>query len=112
MKCNNCGNTKATRWHSKWQNGQMSETCDKCSDLGYITRPDVYFREPYLDPNLAKPYSRIEKDGVWVTSKSHKARLMKEQGLRELGASVHGGRIFDKTSARNNMKERGYDVPY
>ena len=89
----------------------MRETCDLCADLDHLTRPDVYFRKPYLDPNLAKPYSRIEKDGVWITSKSHKARLMKEQGLRELGAPVHGGRIFDKHSAQQ-MKRMGYEIPY
>lgn len=111
MKCNNCGNTKASRWHCKWIDGNMSESCNLCVDLNHLARPDVYFRKPYLDPNLAKPYSRLEKDGVWVTSKSHKARLMKEQGLRELGDTARGGRIFDKHSARQ-MKNAGYTEPY
>lgn len=74
--------------------------CDRCGVLPQLGIPDVYFREPYMDPNLPHPHRPWEKDGVFVTSKEHKARLMREQNLVESGDKVHGMRIFDKVSAR------------
>jgi len=72
------------------------ESCDRCGNLGNVNVPDVYFRAPYLDPNLPHPNRPWEKDGVWVESKQHKARLMAEQGLVERGDRRHGHRPLDK----------------
>ena len=70
--------------------------------------PSLYFRQPYLDPNLAHPDRPWEKDGVLVTSKRHKAALMREQGLVEAGDRKHGARNFDKSMARS-AKDQGHN---
>ena len=86
----------------------MQESCDRCGDLRHLVIPDVSFTGPYLDPNLAHPDRPWEKDGVWVESKRHKARLMTEQNLREVGDKKHGARNFDPALARR-WKEQGFN---
>lgn len=93
MICTNCGNKKAIRQRF-WQGG---ECCDRCGGLGNLRVPDVYFPGPYVDPNLGHPDRPHERDGVLVTSKQHKARLMKEQGLTEKGDRRGGAINFDKS---------------
>lgn len=97
MTCGACGNDRAHRWR-RYEDG--SESCDRCGQLGSAAVPDVFFQGPYLDPNLAHPKRPWEKDGVWVESRQHKARLMAEQGLREAGDRRGGERIFDPSLAR------------
>ena len=97
MTCNNCGNDRARRWR-RYEDGM--ECCEGCGGLGALSIPDVYFVKPYLDPNLPHPNRPWEKDGVWVESKQHKAALLKEQGLREVGDKVNGARNLDAGSVR------------
>ena len=86
MICNACGNQHAHRIRM----GAAYQCCDRCGGLGNVRHSDVYFRAPYLDPNLAHPKRPWEKDGVWVESREHKARLLSEQNLREAGDRQHG----------------------
>ena len=102
MVCKNCNNDRAFRWR-KFEDG--SESCDKCGSIPSTQFSDVYFREPYLDPNLAHPSRPWEKDGVWVGSREHKARLMREQDLREAGDRRGGSRIFDPGLARRVQEQ-------
>lgn len=102
MTCKGCGNEEAYRWRKR---DDGAESCDKCSSISSPWLPDVYFKEPYLDPNLAHPDRPKEKDGVWVESRRHKAQLMKEQGLVEGGDKKHGARNFDASLSRKIMEQ-------
>ena len=105
MKCDGCGNENAYRLKMR----SDSCMCDKCGGLTSSFVPDIYFKEPYLDPNLAHPNRPWEKNGVWVRSRAHKAALMKEQGLREAGDRKHGARIEDK-SLQRRMRDNGWNI--
>ena len=100
MKCDNCGNETAQRLRYSAAAGM------KCDDCGRLTSgvgcPDVYFRQPYLDPNLAHPDRphEVAQGGVWVTSRRHKAALLAEQNLVERGDKRRGARNEDKILER------------
>lgn len=106
MLCNNCGNDCAYRL--RIHGG--SESCDRCGALSTLSVPDVYFPGPYLDPNLAHPSRPHEKDGVWVTSRSHKAQLMREQNIHEVGDKHHGSRNFERSAFRNDDRRHTYGI--
>ena len=89
MTCKGCGNQSAYRVRYS----TSGECCNSCGGLGNMNIADCYFRKPYFDENLGNPKRDArEKNGVWVESKSHKAALMAEQGLREAGDRVRGAR--------------------
>ena len=88
MTCGNCGNKNA---YAVRINGG-GQSCDECGTFRNRGVPDVYFRQPYLDPNLPHPNRPHEKDGVWVRSKQHKRELLNEQKLVERGDRRHGAR--------------------
>lgn len=104
MECRGCGNSEAWRTRTR---GDGFEVCDACGGLGAMSLPDVYFRGPYIDPNLAHPDRPGEKDGVLVTSREHKLALMKEQNLYERGDRIHGCSGTDKALVRR-AKEQGH----
>jgi len=91
MKCEGCGNEHANRVRTYFdENKQMREVCDKCGLVSNTATPDVYFRSEYFDGNLGDekhPYGR------WITSKTHKADIMREQGVREAGDRIRGARM-------------------
>ena len=103
MKCDGCGNGAARRIRYN----RHGETCDGCGGLSTaVGCPDVYFRQPYLDPNLAHPDRPHEANGVWVTSRRHKAALMAEQNLVERGDKRGGARNEDKFLQRKAREQR------
>jgi len=89
MICIGCGNRRA---YTLKINSTGSH-CDRCGTFRARGSPDVYFRQPYLDPNLPHPNRPHEKDGVWVRSKQHKQALLNEQKLVERGDKRHGARL-------------------
>jgi len=117
MKCNGCGNKHAvfikTRFDNAYgddKNKQIYEVCDKCGQVVSKGSPDVYFREPVFECNLgdeAHPY------GQWVTSKAHKAAIMRAQGMREKGDRIHGARtafdpnIFKRSQEKSKLNLNG-----
>jgi len=103
MTCNGCGNPNARRMRIT----KDYQCCDGCGGLGNVKHSDVYFRNPYFDPNLADPKKPEQKDGVWVESREHKARILKELGLREVGDRRGGAINFDPALARA-AKEQGH----
>ena len=103
MECNNCGNMAA--YAMRFTN--EGQSCNACGSFQNKGTPDVYFRAPYLDPNLAHPNRPWEKDGVWVESKQHKARLMAEQNLVERGDHRHGARNYDKSISASERRHLG-----
>lgn len=103
--CNACGNESARRIR---MTSSGFYCCDGCGDLGRApTLHDVYFKGPYMDPNLAHYKRPWEKDGVWVRSREHKAALLAEQNLREAGDKFHGARIQDSRLERS-AREQGH----
>jgi hypothetical protein len=67
--------------------------CDRCGDLGKITFADVFFDQKkgaYLDANITDPVKAPH--GTMITSRSHKAEVLKQNGLREHGDRKHGSR--------------------
>lgn len=106
MICDGCGNDAARRIRYT----RHGETCDVCGGLpADVGAPDVYFRKPYLDPNLAHPDRPNEsrQGGVWVTSKRHKAALLAEQNLVERGDKRGGARNEDKF-LQQRAREQGH----
>jgi len=111
MKCEGCGNERAHRIRTYFDNvpgettkSQIKEVCDKCGMVSTTTvLNDVYFKEPYFDENLADekhPYGRH------IESKAHKARIMREQNVHEYGDRVRGARAaFDRRAFESNMNE-------
>jgi len=79
MKCGGCLNPSAYQTHGYvGDNGDFIETCDRCGNLssGDARVYDVFWNgKPYFSEAL----------GVEFTSRSQKARVMKEMGVSELG---------------------------
>ncbi len=96
MKCDGCGNDHAVFIRTRFNNvpgsetnKQMYEVCDQCGMVISKGPPDVYFRKPYYDENLG---DEKNPDGQMIKSKEHKARIMREQGVREAGDRIRGSR--------------------
>lgn len=89
MICRGCGNKRAAILKVYYEDQKRVELCDDfaCGNLRSPLIPDVYFREPYFDPNLA---NEKNPQGVQVESRRHKAHLLREQGLKEGGDRYHG----------------------
>ncbi len=104
MVCDACGNPTATRMRF-FGGGKCG--CDKCLNIGSIQFSDVYFREPYLDPNLVDPTKPEQKNGVWIESREQKADIMRRLGWREAGDKKHGCRIEDKQTIRRERERLG-----
>lgn len=72
-----------------YHGGELHEACDRCGAVGSVKNPDVFFQGEYFEPHFAtdgQPHGQV------VTSKSHKAQIMRELGVRESGDKVHGSR--------------------
>lgn len=88
MKCK-CGNQSAYRISYS----SSGESCDRCGKLGSFTFSDVFFDQrkgAHFIPNLADPNK--SQMGTLVTSRSHKAQVMRELGVKESGDRTHGAR--------------------
>ena len=105
--CEGCKNPDAWVIHYKKESitGKVFEECNKCFDPSISRNPDVYFKEPYWDENISDfdDPSYDPRRGTFVTSRSHKAYLLKKCGLRENGDRRGGGNNFDPISHRHAM---------
>lgn len=88
MTCSGCGNKTAYRVSYS----SAGESCDRCgaTEMGTFRFSDVYFKKPGFEPHLADPEKSPK--GNFVASREHKAVLMRELGVREVGDKVHGAR--------------------
>lgn len=69
------------------------EKCDKCGDIGKFSFSDVFFNAKqgaYTDHNIVNPVTH--PFGMEITSRSHKASVMRANGLKEVGDKRHGSR--------------------
>lgn len=89
MKCSGCNNQSAHRLsYSK-----HGETCDRCGSLGAFKFSDVFFDQKkgeYFDPNITDPVKA--PFGTLIRSRQHKAEVMRQNGLKEVGDKRHGSR--------------------
>ena len=84
-----CGNKNAYRISYS----ASGEKCDSCGDIVKTTCADVIFKAKqgaYLDANITDPVKAPH--GTMITSRSHKAEVMKANGLKEVGDKRHGSR--------------------
>lgn len=88
MQCSGCGNKAAYR--VSYSSG--GESCDVCApgQMNTFRFSDVYFKGPGFETHLADPEKSPK--GNFVTSREHKAMLMRELGVRETGDKVRGAR--------------------
>jgi hypothetical protein len=91
MDCEGCGNPAAVVTRTWWEGDHRHEVCNSkdCGNLKTPWSPDVYFRKPEVIENLGDadhPHGRM------VESPRQKARILREQGLREDGDKVRGSR--------------------
>ena len=83
-----CGNDKATRISGCMdEKGDYKEICEVCGDIqGLVTIPDLYFKGRYFDEHITDDHHR---NGTWVESRRHKAKLLKERKLHESGDMIN-----------------------
>lgn len=89
MNCDSCKSEEAIR--VSYSGGK--ESCDRCGSMPSFRFSDVFFSGksgPHFEPNLAEPNK--SPLGSIVYSREHKARLMRELGVKESGDRVHGAR--------------------
>lgn len=103
--CLGCGNGDPLyKRHIKEKfTGKYFDECERCCDSSVASNPDVYFKAPYWDANIHMPGDPgYDPDrGTFVTSKVHKAYLLKKMGCREAGDRHHGSNGFDPITARH-----------
>ncbi len=87
MECGNCGNKEAHRWKVSFSKEGRHENCEGCGHVGTTWQPDVYFPGMHKDPNIVDNMG----NEILLESRQHKARLMRERGMREANDRLHGG---------------------
>lgn len=91
MECNNCGNLNARAWRLAYDKKYgRQESCDGCGSVSanaaYV--PDVFWNGPGYHPGLVDQQNKP----IYLESRRHKAKVMKEQNSREAGDLNHGSR--------------------
>ena len=78
--------------------GAILQSCNRCMVITVPQNPSVYFKAPYWDYNLhdMDDSNYDPKRGTYITSKQHKAYVLKKLNLQESGDKEHGGRNWDK----------------
>lgn len=87
MTCSACGNKSAYRIVTAYHEGKLLDSCDRCGNHEATTIHDVYWPgHPHYNSQLVDKFGRP----ILITSKAHKARILKEKGLIEAGDTVRG----------------------
>lgn len=88
MICGTC-NEFTHRIRVRFDDGIKSEICDRCGDVGKVGLPDVFWPgHAHYNPNIT---DNMGKE-ILLTSRNHKARVMKEQRMSEAGDAYHGSK--------------------
>lgn len=105
MICAGCQNPHAYQTHGYiGEGGHYVEGCDRCMQLSSsdASIPDVFWNgRPYFSESL----------GVEFTSRSQKARVMKERGVSELGNTKLGEKTWIEGSRGYRSKNFAHDRP-
>lgn len=103
--CSGCQNDKAYQTHGYVSDeGVYVECCDRCGDLASsdIPVPDVFWNgRPYYSEAL----------GMEFTSRTQKARVMKELGVSELGGRKLGEKNWTEGSREFRRKQFNRERP-
>lgn len=87
MVCGGCKNPEAYRVSYS----TAGETCNACApSMSSFRFSDVFFQKPGFEEHIAHPEKAPQ--GVFVRSREHKARVMRDLGIREVGDRVRGAR--------------------
>jgi hypothetical protein len=88
MECRACGNKEAYHVRTIYDEGQLWDSCNKCSQIGAgQSNPDVYWPgHEYKSENLCD----TNGNPILLRSRQHKAQVMKELGVSEAGDRIHG----------------------
>ena len=87
MDCSGCGNREAYRVSCS----SAGESCNACAPhQATFHFSDVFFQKPGFEEHIAHPEKAPQ--GVYVRSREHKAAVMRQLGLREVGDKVRGAR--------------------
>lgn len=105
MKCAGCHNEEAYQIHGWYDEKEgYLEVCDKCGSLSSSDAAvhDVFWNgRPYYSDALQ----------VEFTSRSQKARVMKEMGVSELGGQKLGNKSWIEGSREYRKKQFDKDRP-
>ena len=106
MICQGCHNESAYQVHG-WYDDKAGykEVCDRCGNLSSTDAPipDVWWNgRPYYSESLQ----------CELTSRSQKARVMKEKGVSELGSQKLGNKSWIEGSRENRKKQFDKDRPH
>ena len=105
MKCSGCGNEGAYQIHGWYDEKEgYLEVCDRCGSLSSsdASIPDVFWNgRPYYSEAL----------GVEFTSRSQKARVMKEKDVTELGSERLPMKNWTEGSREYRKKQFEKDRP-
>lgn len=90
MKCGNCGNENAWHMMTRWDGEKQIDQCNACGlEGGGDGIPDVYWPGgPHYNPNLCDKMG----NPILLTSRKHKAEVMKKLHAQEAGDSYRGSR--------------------
>lgn len=105
LKCRGCGNDHAYRVSIRLVGEDYVDICNRCGDVGSTYVPDVYW------PGYAYKSENItDKNGepILLTSRRHKAEVMRQQGIVEAGDRYHGSRmsLLQKMVPERNRNSR------
>ena len=105
IACSGCGNLSPYQKHGWYDNKTgYNEVCDKCGVLSSsdVSIPDVFWNgRPYYSEALECEF----------TSRSQKARVMKEKGVSELGSQKLGNKSWVEGSRDVRRKEFAKERP-
>lgn len=91
LSCRGCGNERAHRLSVRRAGTGFADFCDRCGAWGPGAGvPDVYWPgHAYKSDNITD----ANGDPILLTSRRHKADVMRQQNLSEAGDRYHGGRM-------------------
>ena len=87
MICGTCGEECYHSHVAYSDSGERMETCNNCGNVTITYIPDVYWPgHVHTNPNITDRMGHP----IELTSRRHKAQVMRQQGISEAGDRFHG----------------------
>jgi hypothetical protein len=102
MRCDGCHREDAWAIRSWRDNGEWTGSCNFCSAFTGPDIQDVYFPGPHTCQNIT------DKDGkpMFFSTRSEKARALKERGMSEAGDRIRGAYSMPRPSGKSWYEQR------